>query len=371
MATVSSLSIRAGSTGADISGPQGYIRSAPRDYWPYLRLFNRLYMKKIMIFGATGYTGSMIAGHALEAGLQIIIAGRDREKLVAMASKLGVGFRVLSLDDPDTIDAALKEVDVLINCAGPFIHTARPLMKAAIRQRVHYLDVAAELESYRLADAFDEAAAAAGVMLLPGCGGSVAMLGCLAALAADSIKNPARILLALHVTGQMSRGSAISAAENSSVECLIRRNGCLVRRETTELQNFDFGKGPLACFPVTLPDVITVWKATAIPDIETFVHVSGGGFPEGNLADLPDGPTAEEREVSRYQAVAEALNAEGETLRLVLDTVNGYSFTALAAVEAGRRVLAGECLPGFQTPAVLFGKYFAETIADTRIMASD
>ncbi|WP_269077683.1 saccharopine dehydrogenase family protein [Siccibacter colletis] len=324
-----------------------------------------------MIYGATGYTGAMIARHAQEAGLTIIIAGRDREKLAAMASELKVAFRAFSLNDPDTIDGALEDIDVLINCAGPFMHTARPLMSAAIRQKVHYLDVAAELDSYQLAEIFDDAAVAAGVMLLPGCGGSVAMLGCLAAHAAGEIKNPVRISLALHVTGAMSRGSAVSASENLSTECLLRRSGQLMQRESTELQNFDFGKGPQACFPVTLPDVITIWKATAIPDIETFVYVSGDGFPQGDLADLPDGPTAQEREASRYQAVAEVENADGDTLRMLLDTVNGYSFTALAAAEAGRRVLAGEYLPGFQTPAALFGKQFAETIADTRITLSD
>ncbi|ALD78181.1 saccharopine dehydrogenase NADP-binding domain-containing protein [Enterobacter cloacae] len=328
-------------------------------------------MKKLMIYGATGYTGAMIARHAQEAGLTIIIAGRDREKLAAMASELKVAFRAFSLNDPDTIDGALEDIDVLINCAGPFMHTARPLMSAAIRQKVHYLDVAAELDSYQLAEIFDDAAVAAGVMLLPGCGGSVAMLGCLAAHAAGEIKNPVRISLALHVTGAMSRGSAVSASENLSTECLLRRSGQLMQRESTELQNFDFGKGPQACFPVTLPDVITIWKATAIPDIETFVYVSGDGFPQGDLADLPDGPTAQEREASRYQAVAEVENADGDTLRMLLDTVNGYSFTALAAAEAGRRVLAGEYLPGFQTPAALFGKQFAETIADTRITLSD
>ena len=61
------------------------------------------------------------------------------------------------------------------------------------------------------------------------------------------------------------------------------------------------------------------------------------------------------------------MNAEGNTLRLLLDTVNGYSFTAMAAAEAARRIIAGESSPGFQTPAGLFGKGFAETIADTRI----
>ncbi|WP_274864388.1 saccharopine dehydrogenase family protein [Serratia marcescens] len=328
-------------------------------------------MKKLMIYGATGYTGRMIVQHALEARLQVIIAGRDREKLAAMSSDLDVPFRAFRLDNPVTIDSGFDNIDTVINCAGPFLHTARPLMEAAIRKKVHYLDVAAELDSYQIAEILGEVASSAGVMLLPGCGGSVAMLGCLAAHAATRVNNPARISLALHVTGTMSRGSAVSAAENLSTQCLIRRNGQLMESESGELQEFDFGKGPKACFPVTLPDLITVWKATGIPDIKTFVHVSGEGFPQGHLADLPDGPTAQEREASRYQAVAEVLNADGETLYMLLDTVNGYSFTALAAAEAGRRVLAGECRPGFQTPATLFGKHFAETIADTRITTSD
>ncbi|QFH87965.1 hypothetical protein FR760_24345 (plasmid) [Enterobacter hormaechei] len=328
-------------------------------------------MKKLMIYGATGYTGSMIVRHALEASLQIIIAGRDREKLAAMSSVLNVPFRAFSLDNPENIDGGLEDIGVVINCAGPFLHTARPLMEAAIRQKVHYLDVAAELDSYLLAEILDEAASSAGVMLLPGCGGSVAMLGCLAAHAVTQVNKPTSISLALHITGTMSRGSAVSAAENLSTQCLIRRNGQLSETEASELQDFDFGNGRQACFPVTLPDLITVWKATGIPDIKTFVHVSGEGFPQGNLADLPDGPTVQEREASRYQAVAEVLNADGETQHMLLDTVNGYSFTALAAAEAGRRVLAGECRPGFQTPAALFGKHFAETIADTRITLSD
>ena len=328
-------------------------------------------MKKLMIYGATGYTGRMIVQHALDAHQQVIVAGRDREKLAGISSDLDIPFRAFTLDNPDIIDDALEGIGAVINCAGPFLYTARPLMEAAIRKRVHYLDVAAELDSYQLADSLDEASTSAGVMLLPGCGGSVAMLGCLAAHAVARVNNPVSISLALHITGTMSRGSAVSAAGNLSTQCLIRRNGQLFGTEPGELRGFDFGNGHQACFPVTLPDVITVWKATGIPDIRTFVHLSGEGFPQGNLADLPDGPTDRERELSRYQAAAEVLNADGDTLYMLLDTVNGYSFTALAAAEAGRRVLGGEYRPGFQTPAALFGKHFAETIADTRITLSD
>ena len=324
-------------------------------------------MKNLMIYGATGYTGSMIVQHAIASGIPVVIAGRNEKKLAAMANDLNLPFRVFTLDEPPAVDQALADIAVLLNCAGPFLHTADALIKAAIRNQVHYLDIAAEHDSYRLAETYEKKATAAGVMLLPGCGGSVAMLGCLAAYAADRVKDPRSISLALNVTGSMSRGSAISATENLSQECLVRFGGQLIQQDPTELRSFDFGKGPLECFPVTLPDLVTVWKATGIPDIATFVHVTGAGFPRENLSALPDGPSLQEREDNRYQAAAEVVSAEGKTVRMLLDTVNGYSFTALAAAEAARRVLAGLARPGFQTPVGLFGKRFAETLADTSI----
>ncbi|MGH7006527.1 MAG: hypothetical protein ACREIP_21480, partial [Alphaproteobacteria bacterium] len=88
----------------------------------------------------------------------------------------------------------------------------------------------------------------------------------------------------------------------------------------------------------------------------------------GDLSALPDGPSEQERLANRYQAVVEVTDAEGHMTRSRLDTVNGYTFTATAVAEAGRRVLAGEARPGFQIPARLFGKGFAETIADTTII---
>jgi short subunit dehydrogenase-like uncharacterized protein len=166
----------------------------------------------------------------------------------------------------------------------------------------------------------------------------------------------------------MSRGSAVSATENLAVETLQRLDGRLASKAANDIQQFDFGKGEVDCFPVTLPDLITIWKTTNVPNIETFVHVTGDGFPQGDLSALPDGPTERERVANRYQAVVEVTDAQGTVFRSGLDTVNGYTFTAMAAAEASRRVLAGEARPGFQTPAGLFGDGFAETIADTSIV---
>jgi short subunit dehydrogenase-like uncharacterized protein len=241
-------------------------------------------------------------------------------------------------------------------------------MRAAIRTGTHYLDVAAELDGYLLAATLDAEARSAGVMLLPGSGGSVAMLGSLALHAAGLVSHPQTISIALRVSGSMSRGSAVSASEGMSTGCLARVDGVLGKRDPAELQDFDFGSGPVSCFPVTLPDLVSIWHSTHIPNIETFVHVAANSFPTGDLANLPDGPDTQERKANRYQAAVKVTGEDGTIARAVLDTVNGYTFTALASVEAARRVLSGEMAAGYQTPVGIFGAGFAETIADTRIV---
>ena len=323
-------------------------------------------MTKMMIYGATGYTGRMVAEHAKAANTPVVLAGRSQGPLATHAAELEVEHRVFGMDDAAVIDRNLAGISVLLNCAGPFLRTAKPLMDACLRNGVHYIDTAAELDSYRLAETLDEAAKAAGVMLMPGGGASVAMLGSLAGHAAARAANPVQIRIALQVSGGMSRGSTISATENMSAETLARVDGALVP-VTGDIQKFDFGHGAVDCFQVTLPDLIAIWRTTGVPNILTFVHVTGAGFPQGDLSSLPNGPSEQERLANRYLAVVEVTDADGTLVRSVLDAVNGYTFTAMATAAAGRRALLGEARGGFQTPAGLFGTGFAETIADTKI----
>ncbi|WP_126945856.1 MULTISPECIES: saccharopine dehydrogenase NADP-binding domain-containing protein [unclassified Xanthomonas] len=326
-------------------------------------------MKKFMIYGALGYTGRMAAARAKETGLALVVGGRDGTPLQTLAAALGVEYRVFALDAAADVERALQDIAVLLNCAGPFAHTARPLMEACLLTGTHYLDIAAELDSYQLAEQRDREAVDAGVMLMPGSGGSVAMLGSLAARAVERVAAPVSLRIALHVSGTMSRGSAISASQSLTAQCLRRKGDVLIARDPGELRDFDFGNGLASCFPVILPDLITIARQTGIGDIDTYVHVSGSAFPEGGIDALPDGPTAQERADNRYQAAVEVACADCTITRAVLDTVNGYTFTSLAAVEAARRVLSGEARPGFQTPVGVFGRGFAETIADTCITA--
>ncbi|KAI0458088.1 hypothetical protein F5B21DRAFT_461262 [Xylaria acuta] len=327
-------------------------------------------MGKLIIYGATGYTGRLACQHANSLGLQFVLGGRSPAKLAELAAQLTAPYIVFGVDDHDTIALALEDVKVLLNCAGPFGETAGPLMSACIEKGVHYLDVSAELYSYQLAETLGEEARRSGVMLLPGCGGSVSMLGCLVLHALRSAEHAVSIDVALCVAGPMSRGSAISAATSLSPDCLQRRDGSLVQQDINNTKHFDFddGQGPVACFPVTLPDLITIWKSTGVSDIRTFVRISAGSFPTTDLAALPDGPTAEQRRTNPYHASVIITDQDKSTRCAVLHTVNGYTFTGIASVEAANRVLTEEVKGGFQTPAVVFGEDFVESVAGSQIV---
>lgn len=336
--------------------------------------FTSLYTPKmptLMIYGATGYTGRLASEHAKYLALDVILAGRSEDTLRSVAQGLSLPYRAFSIENPTQLETSLKGVGVLLNCAGPYYRTAKPLIAQCLHDGVHYLDVSAELDSYRICMENDEAAKRANITLMPGCGGSVSMLGCLAGHLIDKAKcDPLRIDIALRIAGSMSRGSIVSAVENLTTQCLERVDGAILEKRNQESKDFDFadGKGAVSCFPVTLPDLFTIWASTGTRNIGTFVHqASGTGFPTENIESLPTGPTAEEREASPYHASATLVSRDGTVTRAALHIVNGYTFTPIAAVEAARRILEGEAKAGYQTPAGMFGKDFAKTIRGTTI----
>jgi short subunit dehydrogenase-like uncharacterized protein len=322
----------------------------------------------VIIYGATGYTGRLATDLAVAAGLAPDIAGRNPCGLLEMSTSLGLDYRLFSLESSaEAIDAGLARGTVLLNCAGPYHQTAGILIDACIRNGIHYLDISAELDSYQISASRNDAAIRAGVMLLPGCGGSVAMLGCLAGLTVASVIDPVSIDIGMRVAGPMSRGSLASAAGNTGAT-LERHDGELREWEGDATTTLDFGdgNGPVVCFGITLPDLITLQMSTNVPNIRTFVHLdSNVAFPT-DLESAPDGLTAQERIENPYHASVEVTDREGEIHRSVLHTVNGYSFTAMASVEAVKRVLDGVSKPGFQVPAVLFGDQFVTEIAGSK-----
>src|SRR5688500_2613509 len=99
----------------------------------------------VAVFGAYGHTGRFVVSELRKRGLTPILSGRDPDKLAAFAAAHpGLDARPASIDDPASLDRAIAGAAAIINCAGPFLDTATPVIRAALRARVHYFDMAAE-----------------------------------------------------------------------------------------------------------------------------------------------------------------------------------------------------------------------------------
>jgi short subunit dehydrogenase-like uncharacterized protein len=99
----------------------------------------------VTVFGAYGHTGRFVVRELLKRGFTPILSGRDASKLKeAGNAHPGSEVRVASVGDPASLDRALFGAAAVINCAGPFVDTAVPVIDAALRASIHYLDVAAE-----------------------------------------------------------------------------------------------------------------------------------------------------------------------------------------------------------------------------------
>jgi short subunit dehydrogenase-like uncharacterized protein len=101
--------------------------------------------RAVTVFGAYGHTGRFVVSQLRKRGWTPILSGRDADKLNASAAEHpGSEVRVASVDNPQSLDRAISGAGAIINCAGPFLDTAVPIIEAAIRWGIHYLDVAAE-----------------------------------------------------------------------------------------------------------------------------------------------------------------------------------------------------------------------------------
>src|SRR3982751_4839799 len=111
-----------------------------------------------LIYGANGYTGELITRYAIERGMRPILAGRNAIKIEELAKKDHLEYRVFSLDERSRMDDALKDINVVLHCAGPFSLTARPMVEGCLRNKKHYTDITGEIQVFEAMAELDEQA---------------------------------------------------------------------------------------------------------------------------------------------------------------------------------------------------------------------
>ena len=219
-------------------------------------------MSRFLIYGATGYTGQLTAEHAVALGLRPVLAGRNREKLRALAQRLGLEWRVFGLESAAQVRKGLEGVTAVLHTAGPFSATSQPMADACLSVGVHYVDITGEIDVFEALATRDAESRAAGVMLLPGAGFDVVPSDCLAAHVKARLPTATRLRLSVGGLGSMSRGTAKTAVEAITRGTRVRRGGRLVELQDPPRATADFGDGPKPTIAVSWGDIATAWHST-------------------------------------------------------------------------------------------------------------
>jgi short subunit dehydrogenase-like uncharacterized protein len=337
-----------------------------------------------MLYGASGYTGRLIAEEAVRRGHRPLLAGRSREKLAPLAERLGLDMVVAGLDDVRTLVTSLEGLPLVLHSAGPFVRTSEPMVQACLATGTHYLDITGEIPVFENTFRHDAEARSRGICLMSGVGFDVVPTDCLARYVAERVPGAHELELAISAGSQASPGTTKSALGQLPQGGLVRRGGALQPWPIGKgLRRVRFSDVERTVAPIPWGDLVTAWHTTGIPNITAYMALPRGvarflrfTYPllkrvlavdavrlgaERLIEARVQGPDETARQEHRSHIWAEARAADGRRAQAWLDIPEGYAFTAVAAVRAVEETLARKP-QGAQTPAGAFGADFVLSI---------
>lgn len=345
---------------------------------------------RIVLFGATGYTGELTARELAGIGERPVLAARDGARVRALADELGgLEWAVADVARPESVRALVERGDVLVSCVGPFARWGAPAVEAAIDAGAHYLDSTGETPFIRrIFEQWGPRADAAGCALLTAMGYDWVPGNLAAALAlTDAGDEATRVAVGYFLKGAagMSGGTRASAAGVFLEPSFAWRGGRIVtERGGARGRSFlvdgrtrkalSAGSSEHFALPPSFPglqevDVYLGWFggasdalravslglsiATRVPLVRGALGEVIGRAVKGSTG----GPDAEARAASGSAIVAEACDGAGRVVgRAHLDGVNGYDFTAGMLAWGARAAAAGRLQgTGALGPVAAFG----------------
>lgn len=344
---------------------------------------------KVLLYGANGYTGTLIVRYAKEYNLQPILAGRNETEISTLASSLNLSYIIFSLDDVLKLKEALADVAVVIHAAGPFHHTARQMVEACIETGTHYIDINGDVSVFEFIKKYDAKAKRANVMLLPGAGFDVVPTDCIALSLKNKLPDATHLEIAfVTLGGQISHGTATTMASKAGEGSVVRENGVFVKKQLGHKAKWIEADGK-KLFVMSIPwgDISTAYFTTGIPNIETYTGMkppvyrmlkfqflfnwllrtkSVRSYIQKKINKNPAGPSDEKRANAKTYVWGRVTNAEGKELVEKIVCADGYSVTALSCLLITQKILAGNFKTGYQTPASCFGSELIFEIPGTK-----
>jgi short subunit dehydrogenase-like uncharacterized protein len=343
---------------------------------------------RIVVFGATGYTGELIASRLAAAGAAPVLAGRSEERLADLAARLG-GLDVVRADamrQNTVFELVTSSDDVLISTVGPFSKWGQPAVRAAVAAGCTYLDTTGEPDFVRrVFEEFGPPAARSGARLLTAMGYDYAPGALAGALAlAEAGPDAVRVDVGYYATGEgiasLSAGTRESMVGVTLGDGFAFRDGALrTVRPAERVRSFHvagrsreaFSVGGAEHFglPAAFPGVleVNVYLGVFGPLSRPFqagsfvgsvvkrlpLATSSMRFVGERAASLLPGPEAGSTSGGRVWVAGEALAPDGSVLaRVSLAGPDAYDFTASFVAWAARQRVEGA---GALGPVEAFG----------------
>jgi short subunit dehydrogenase-like uncharacterized protein len=330
---------------------------------------------RIILFGATGYTGKLTAEALVGRGERPLLAGRNNDKLSILSGELGGGFdtAVADVADPASVRDLVGPDDVIVATVGPFVRWGDVAAEAAVAAGARYLDSTGEPAFIRrVFERFGPEAERSGAALLTAFGYDWVPGNLAGALALrDAGEAATRIDIGYFTTGGlggMSGGTRASAAGAMFEPSFVWRDGIRTERAAARVREFTVGGRTKPAISVGASEHFTMprlqpglrevnaylgWFAHPRP-MQAFSVVNSGiakvpGVKAGMsklierfVETSTGGPDAEARAGTGSQVVAIAYGAGGEELATVeVGGVNGYTFTGNVLAWGASAALAG------------------------------
>jgi short subunit dehydrogenase-like uncharacterized protein len=322
---------------------------------------------RVVVLGATGYTGRLIARALHAAEVPVLLAGRQAEKLRALAGELGgVPTLVADVHDQPQLDALAQRAQVLVNCVGPFLDHGEPVVRAAIAAGAHYLDTTGEQPFMKAMLIHDTWARTQRVAVVSACAFEVAVADCGAALAAAGFDAVEGVDVTYAVRFQPSRGTQRSVLRMLQSSAYAYEGGQWVDAASAPQSiEVDFpepiGRVTAVSFPsaevLTVPRHVTTRAVrtylsvprlaapllgAALPVVRLAARSPLGGLAAQLLGEATDGPDEQTRRHQTFHILVEARGLRpGAAVcqRLVLRGADPYGLTAAIIREATLRLL--------------------------------
>ncbi|KAK8604924.1 hypothetical protein V6N13_082387 [Hibiscus sabdariffa] len=341
---------------------------------------------RVLVLGGTGRVGGSTATalSKLCPDLRIVVGGRNREKGASMVATLGKNseFAEVDVNNKDSLEAALSDVDLVVHAAGPFQQAQKcTVLEAAIETQTAYLDVCDDTSYAFRAKSFKDRAVSANVPAIttggiyPGVS-NVMAAELVRAARSENKGEPERLRFSYYTAGSGGAGPTILATSFLLLgeEVVAYNKGQKIKlKPYTGMLNVDFGKGigKRDVYLLNLPEVRSAHEVLEVPTVSARFGTAPFFWNWGMEAMTNLLPAEYLRDRSKVQQLVEwfdplvravdGIAGERVSMRVDLECTNGRSTIALfshrrlsLAVGNATAAFAVAILEGSTQPGVWF-----------------